>query len=91
MVHTGVMQTKEKAVRQSVTLPEKVARQVRSLAKRRKLSANRMLVELVEEGIELQKQKEKAFFQLAERFRTASDAEQIQQLGDQLGKMVFGR
>jgi hypothetical protein len=91
MVHTGVMPTKEKAVRQSVTLPEKVAKQVRSLAKRRRLSANRMLVELVEEGIELQKRKEKAFFELAERFRTANDPEQIHQLGDELGKMVFGR
>jgi ribosomal protein L1 len=89
MVHTGVM-PKDKAVRQSVTLPENVAKQVRNLAKRRRLSANRMLVELVEEGIELQKRKEKAFFELAERFRTATDPKEIRQLGDQLGKMVFG-
>ena len=85
------MAINNKAVRQSVTLPAKVAKQVRSLAKRRRLSANRMLVELVEEGIELQKQKEKAFFDLAERFRSARDPEDIQRLGDQLGKIVFGK
>ena len=41
-------------------------------------------------GIEAQQQKEKAFFQLAERFGTASDPEQVKQLGDQLGRFVFG-
>ena len=85
------MAINDKAVRQSVTLPAKVAKQVRSLAKRRRLSANRILVELVEEGIELQNQKEKTFFDLAERFRSASKPEDIQEYGDQLGKMMFGK
>ena len=61
------------------------------MAKQKRVSANRMLVELVEEGIELKKQKEKAFFELAERFRMATDPKEIQQLGDELGKMVFGK
>jgi hypothetical protein len=91
LVHNGVMATKEKTVRQSVTLPSKVATQVRSMAKRRRLSANRMLVELVEEGIEAQKQKEKAFFELAERFRAADDPKDVERLGEELGQMVFGR
>ena len=55
------MASKEKNVRQSVTLPAKVATQVRSMAKRRRLSANRMLVELIEEALEAKKQKEKDF------------------------------
>src|SRR5579862_261478 len=91
MVHNDGMATKEKSVRQSVTLPSKVANQIRMMAKRRRLSANRMLVELVEQGIEAQKTKEKVFFELAERFRSASDPEEIQRLGDELGQMVFGR
>jgi hypothetical protein len=91
MVHNGSMPTREKSVRQSITLPTKVANQVRTMAKRRRLSANRMLVELVEEGIETQKRKEKAFFDLVQRFRSASDPKEIQKLGDELGQMVFGR
>jgi hypothetical protein len=79
-----------KHVRRSVTLPAKIARQVETLARQRALSDNRVLVELIEQGIEAQQQKEKAFFQLAERFRAASDPEQIKQLGDQLGRFVFG-
>ena len=60
------------------------------MAKHRRLSASRMLVELVEEGIEARKLKEKAFVELAERFRSESDPKAAAQLGDQLGRMVFG-
>ena len=91
LVHNGVMATKEKTVRQSITLPAKVATQVRTMAKRRRLSANRMLIELLEDGLEAQKQKEKAFFQLAERFRAADDPKEVERLGEELGQMVFGR
>ena len=85
------MPTKEKTVRQSVTHPAKVASQVRAMARRRKLSASRMLVELLEEGLESRKAREKAFFELAERFRKAEDPDDAARLGDELGKMVFGR
>ena len=79
-----------KHVRRSVSLPAKIARQVETLARQRALSDNRVLVELIEQGIEAQHQKEKAFFQLAERFRAASDPDEVKQLGDQLGRFVFG-
>ena len=82
--------TRLKYVRRSVTLPPKIARQVETLAKERDLSDNRVLIELIEQGIEARQQKEKAFFQLAERFRAADDPEQVKQLGDQLGRFVFG-
>jgi len=82
--------TRHKHVRRSVTLPAKIARQVEALAKERDLSDNRVLIELIEQGIEARQQKEKAFFQLAERFRAADDPEQVKELGDQLGRFVFG-
>lgn len=67
-----------------------VAAQVRSLAKTRKLSSNRLLVELIENGIEAEKRKQQEFFSLAERFRNATDPEEAKRLGDELGRMVFG-
>jgi predicted transcriptional regulator len=79
-----------KRIRRSVTLPAQVAREVDALAKRRRLSDNRVLVELIEEGIEAQKQKEAAFFQLAERFRAADGPEEAKRLGNELGRFVFG-
>jgi hypothetical protein len=90
MVHNGVMRTGKKAVRQSVSLPSNVAAQVRSLAKTRRVSANRMLVELIENGMEAEKRKQREFVDLAERFRSASDPEEVKRLGDQMGRMVFG-
>jgi hypothetical protein len=60
------------------------------MAKSQRLSDNRVLVELIELGIEARKQKEKAFFELAERFRNADDPKEAKQLGDQLGRLVFG-
>jgi len=90
VVHNGVMRTASKTVRQSVSLPSTVATQVRNLAKARRLSANRMLVELIENGMEAEKRKQREFFDLAERFRSATDPKEIKRLGDQMGRMVFG-
>ena len=89
MVHTGVVASNS-IVRQSVTLPSNLAKSVRTMAKRKRTSASRMLVELLEEGIEARKQKEKAFYDLAGRFRAATDPKEAERLGDELGRMVFG-
>jgi len=78
-----------KQVRRSVSLPAPIAKQVDRMAKAQRLSDNRVLVELIELGIEARKEKEKAFFELAERFRSASDPDEAKRLGDQLGLFVF--
>ena len=90
LVHNGVMKVAEKAIRQSVSLPARVAKQVGSMAKSRKLSKNRMLLELIENGIDAEKRKQQQFFALAERFRNERDPEAANRLGDELGRMVFG-
>jgi len=82
--------TAAKQVRRSVTLPREIAKQVETMSKQRRLSDNRVLVELIEQGIQAQKGKEQAFFALAKRFREASDPKEAEQLGDQLGRFVFG-
>ncbi len=84
------MKAANRTVRQSVSLPVKVATQIRNTAKARRLSVNRMLVELIENGMEAEKRKQKEFFDLAERFRSASDPGEAKHLGDELGRMVFG-
>jgi EAL domain-containing protein (putative c-di-GMP-specific phosphodiesterase class I) len=84
------MATPNKVVRQSVSLPAATAREIRSLAKRRRLSANRIIVELLEDGMEAQKRKQKEFLGLAERYRAATDPKEVGRLGDELGRMVFG-
>jgi len=80
----------KKQTRRSVTLPMQVAQQVDQLARRRRLSDNRVLVELIEQGIAAEKEKEKAFFELAERFRASKNPEEAKQFGERLGRFVFG-
>ena len=75
----------EKSVRQTVTLPTKIAKRVRTIAKKRRLSANRVLVELVEEGIEARERREREFFRLTERLRSATDPREVERLGNELG------
>jgi metal-responsive CopG/Arc/MetJ family transcriptional regulator len=79
-----------KQVRRSVTLPSRLAEQVERIARKKRLSDNRVLVELLEQGLEAQKEKEKAFFSLARRFRAASDPNEVKELGDAMGKVIFG-
>ena len=79
-----------KQVRRNVTLPQQLDRQIETIAKNRRLSGNHVLVELVELGLETRNQKEKAFCELAERFRNSRNPEEVKQLGDELGRFVFG-
>lgn len=79
-----------KLVRRSVTLPQQLDKQVEAIAKNRRLSGNRVLVELLELGLEARDQKEKAFFELAERFRNSKNPDEVKKLGDELGHFVFG-
>ncbi len=90
VVHNGGMRTEAKVVRQSVTMPAKLALQVRAMAKSRRLSSARMLVELIENGVESEKRRHQEFLELAERFRNEKDPEVARQLGEKLGSMVFG-
>jgi metal-responsive CopG/Arc/MetJ family transcriptional regulator len=84
------MKIAEKPVRQSVSLPPKLAKQVGSMAKSRKLSKNRLLLELIENGIDAETRKQEEFLALAERFRNEKDPETAKRLGEELGRMVFG-
>ena len=60
------------------------------MAKNRRLSANRMILELIENGMAAEKRKQQQFYELVERFRAATDEDDAKRLGDELGRMVFG-
>jgi predicted DNA-binding protein len=80
----------EKPIRQSVSLPPRVARRVKALARTQKTSANRVVVDLIEAGLEAQEREKKRFFDLADRLARSSDPEQQKQLKEDLARMTFG-
>ena len=84
------MSIAEKLVRQSVSLPARVARQVKSLAKTSNTSANRIIVELIESGIEARQQERKRFIELADRLARSRNAEEQTRLKEELAVMTFG-
>lgn len=84
------MATTEKAVRQSVTLPSRTARRVRAIARVRRTSANRVLVDLIETGLEAGETERQRFFDLARRFKESSDPAESERLRESLARMIFG-
>jgi predicted DNA-binding protein len=90
MVYPYFMSIAEKTVRQSISLPARVARRVKSLAKTSSTSANRIIVDLIECGIEAQEQERKRFFEVADRLACSNDVEEQKRLKEELARMTFG-
>lgn len=84
------MKTVEKPVRQSVSLSPRLARRVRSLAESRRTSASRILVELIQSGLDARDQERRRFFELADRLTRSRDPEEQSLLKEQLARMTFG-
>ena len=84
------MNTPKPSNRQSVSLPLPVARRVQALAKRQRVSANRVIVDLIETGLEAREQEKKHFYELAERLSRSTEASEQKRLKEQLARMTFG-
>jgi len=80
----------EKIVRQSVSLPTRVARRVRSIAESQRTSANRVIVELIEAGLDAREREKQEFFEVAERLAQSSSAAEQKRLKAELARMTFG-
>jgi hypothetical protein len=84
------MQKTEAIIRQSVSLPGPIAKRVRSLAHSSKKSSNRVLVELIEAGLETKQAEKKRFFELADRLTESSDPKEKRKLKAELARLTFG-
>ena len=80
----------EKALRQSVTLPSPIARRVRALAKRENRSSSRVIVDLIEAGLDAREQEKKIFYELADRLANSSDVSEQKQLKRELARLTYG-
>jgi predicted DNA-binding protein len=80
----------EKSLRQSVTLPSPIARRVRALAKRENRSSSRMIVDLIEAGLDAREQEKKTFFELADRLASSSEKSEQKRLKKELARLTYG-
>jgi len=84
------MATTEKSKRQSVSLPAPIAKRVKTLAKNQKTSTNRVLVELIETGLESKEAEKSRFFALADRLSISTDEKERERIKKELAKLTFG-
>lgn len=97
MVHCGAewcrilhMAKTEKSVRQSVSLPHRIAKHVHTIAKTRKTSTNRVLVDLIEAGLRSKEAEKERFFTLANQLTESTDPAERKRLKEELARMTFG-
>ena len=74
---------------ESVSLPSRIAKRVRAIARARRTSASRVLVDLIETGLESKEAEKQRFFDLARRFKESSDPAQSERLREELASLIF--
>ena len=73
-----------------VSIPAGIARRVRTLARTRKTSANRVLVDLIEAGLQFKETEKERFFSLVTRLTESSDPSERKRLKEELARVTFG-
>lgn len=78
-------------MRQSVTMPAKLAREVRRVAKERNVTMSRALVTLAERGVEAEAAARAKLTATYEQFMAEGDPARKSAVGEDLIRAVFGR
>jgi len=84
------MSVSDRPVRQSVSLPGRVARRVKNLAQTSKTSTSRVITELIESGLAAREREKQHFFDIADRLSRSRDRGEQKRLKDELARMTFG-
>jgi hypothetical protein len=79
-----------RTVRRSVSLPAPVARRVKALVRTKKTSENRVLVDLIESGLETKEREKERFFDLAAQLTRAKSPSEQTKLKEELARLTFG-
>ena len=80
-----------RSVRQSVTIPATLAREVRRVAKERKVTMSRALVTLAEQGVEAEAAERARLAAVYEQFISAEDPATKSEAGQELIQAIFGK
>lgn len=82
--------TKSRIVRRSISLSPHLDSRVQRLARHQNWSTNRAYESLIEAGLEAKEAEKRRFFELGERLQKATDKREIEELKQELAKMIFG-
>jgi predicted DNA-binding protein len=80
----------KRTMRRSVSLPLKLSHRVNEIARKRQLSTNKVILDLIEKGIDSQEMEKKHFLALADALVKAKDPGEQKRLKAELARMTFG-
>ena len=95
MVYYGVMAVLgtlpiAETTRRSVSIPALLANKIDAIAEIRHVTANRVIVDLIEDGIATYDKRRAAFLELTDRFQKSTEPEETERLREELVRMTFG-
>lgn len=82
------MATLNTSVRQSVSLPSRIAKRVLALAETRHTSASRILVDLIETGLQAKQAQHQRFFELTDQLAESTDPAERKRLQEELTRLT---
>lgn len=77
--------------RVSVPISSEMLQKIDARAERAGVSRSAFLARLVQYGLEAEEQKREQLAQKIRRYRDCADSAEAEQLGNELGEMIFGR
>ena len=77
----------DQAVRQSISLPSRIAKRVRALAETRHTTASRVLVDLIETGLQTKQAQHDRFFELTDKLAEVTDPTERKRLQEELARI----
>jgi metal-responsive CopG/Arc/MetJ family transcriptional regulator len=76
--------------RRSVTIPAQLAARIDTIADHRHVTSNRVILDLIEDGIAAYDRRRAAFLELTEQFQKSTDPAETERLREELIRMTFG-
>ena len=76
--------------RRSLTIPAELAAKIERIAGDRHVSANRVILDLIEDGMAAYDKRRAAFLELTDQFQKSTDPVETERLREQLVGMTFG-
>jgi hypothetical protein len=76
--------------RRSLTIPAPLAARIDTIADQRHVSANRVILNLIEDGIAVYDRRRAAILELTEQFQKSTDPVETERLREELMRMTFG-
>jgi predicted transcriptional regulator len=86
-MHNNFMPGTHNSVRKSVSIPTRIAKRVLAMAETRHTSASRVLVDLIETGLQTKESQHKRFFELTDQLVEATDPAERKRLQAELSAL----